>query len=135
MAVMMQGFYWDCAIKEQKKGEWWNFLNAEIPKLGKHGVGFDSIWLPPISKAADSSSNGYDPYDYFDLGDYDQKGSIKTAFGNGAELRRLIETIHGNGMGAIADMVINHNSGADEEEVSKSPRRKISLDETQPQKR
>jgi hypothetical protein len=35
MAVMMQGFYWDCAIKEDKKGEWWNYLNAEIPKLGK----------------------------------------------------------------------------------------------------
>ena len=118
MAVMMQGFYWDCAIKEHKKGEWWNFLNAEIPKLGKHGVGFDSIWLPPISKAADSNSNGYDPYDYFDLGDYDQKGSIKTAFGNGEELRSLIKTIHANGMGVIADMVINHNSGADEEEVN-----------------
>lgn len=53
MAVMMQGFYWDCAIKERKKGEWSNFLNEEIPKLGKHGAGFDSIWLPPISKAAD----------------------------------------------------------------------------------
>ncbi len=53
MAVMMQGFYWDCAIKERKKGEWSNFLNKEIPKLGKHGAGFDSIWLPPISKAAD----------------------------------------------------------------------------------
>ncbi len=30
----------------------------------------------------------------------------------------LITTIHKNGMGAIADMVINHNSGADEEEVN-----------------
>ena len=108
----------DCTIKERKKGEWWNFLNTEISKLGKHGAGFDSIWLPPISKAADPNSNGYDPYDYFDLGDYNQKGSVKTAFGNSEELRRLIGTIHENGMGAIADMVINHNSGADEEEVN-----------------
>ncbi len=74
MAVMMQGFYWDCAIKEGKRGEWWNFLNEEIPKLGKEGSGFDAIWLPPFSKAANSNSNGYDPYDYFDLGDHDQKG-------------------------------------------------------------
>jgi len=41
MAVMMQGFYRDCAIKEEKKGEWWNFLNEEIAKLGKEGAGFD----------------------------------------------------------------------------------------------
>ena len=33
MAVMMQRFYWDCAIKEQKRGEWRNFLNSEIRSL------------------------------------------------------------------------------------------------------
>jgi alpha-amylase len=118
MAVMMQAFYWDCAVKEEKRGEWWNYLAAEIPKLGKQGAGFDSLWLPPISKAADPNSNGYDPYDYFDLGDFDQKGAVKTAFGNSEELRKLISAIHENGMGAIADMVINHNSGADEEEIN-----------------
>jgi hypothetical protein len=32
MAVMMQGFYWDWAVKEKKKGEWWNFLNSEMAK-------------------------------------------------------------------------------------------------------
>ena len=118
MAVMLQGFYWDCATKEDKRGEWWKYLTAEVPRLGKKGAGFDSIWLPPISKAADPNSMGYDPYDYFDLGDFDQKGSLKTAFGNSEELRTLIATIHDNGMGAIADMVINHNSGADEEETN-----------------
>jgi alpha-amylase len=33
---------------------------------------------------------GYDPYDYFDLGDFDQKGSTKTLYGNRAELEKLI---------------------------------------------
>lgn len=112
---MLQGFYWNCAVKERKKGEWWNY---EIPKLGKKGAGFASIWLPHFSKAANPDSNGYDSYDYFDLGDLDQKGSIKTIYGNGNELRRLIGTIHDKGMGAIADMVINNNSGTDEEEVN-----------------
>jgi hypothetical protein len=32
---------------------------------------------------------GYNPYDYFDLGDYDQKGGVKTYFGNKAELEAL----------------------------------------------
>lgn len=118
MAVMLHGFYWDCAKEENKLGEWWNYLAAEMPRLGKQGAGFDAIWLPPISKASDVTSMGYDPYDYFDLGDFDQKGGKKTAYGNSEELRKLISVIHDNGMGAIADMVINHNSGADEEELN-----------------
>jgi len=72
MAVMMQGFYWDCAKDEDRLGEWWNYVIEKIPSLGKDGVGFDSIWLPPISKGADVGTMGYDPYDYFDLGDFDQ---------------------------------------------------------------
>jgi alpha-amylase len=116
MAVMMQAFYWDAAAKENKVGEWWNNVAEKVPQL--KASGFDSLWLPPISKCPTQSSNGYDPYDYFDLGDLDQKGSVKTAYGNRAELEKLIKAIHDNGMGAIADMVINHNSGADEEEIS-----------------
>jgi alpha-amylase len=116
MAVMMQAFYWDCAVKEEKRGEWWNNVTEKIPQLSASG--FDALWLPPISKAADPTSVGYDPYDYFDLGDFDQKGSVKTVYGNRAELEKLIKTIHEHKMGAIADMVINHNSGADEEETN-----------------
>ncbi|WP_317890433.1 alpha-amylase domain-containing protein [Granulicella paludicola] len=116
MAVMMQAFYWDAAAKENKVGEWWNNVAEKVPQL--KASGFDSLWLPPISKCPTQSSNGYDPYDYFDLGDIDQKGAVKTAYGNRAELEKLIKAIHDNGMGAIADMVINHNSGADEEEVN-----------------
>jgi alpha-amylase len=112
VAVMMQRFYWDCVVQEEKRDESWNYLTEEIPKLGKKGAGFDSIWLSPFSKAAEPNSNGYDPYDYFDLGDHDQKGSVKTAYGNSADLRKLISTLHEHGMGAIADMVINHNPGS-----------------------
>jgi alpha-amylase len=116
MAVMMQAFYWDAPAKEDKRGEWWNHLAEKVPDLA--AAGFDALWLPPISKATGPDSNGYDPYDYFDLGDFDQKGSTKTLYGNRAELERLIKTMHEHNMGAIADMVINHNSGADEEEVN-----------------
>jgi alpha-amylase len=116
MAVMMQAFYWDCAVNEGKRGEWWNYLTEKIPQLSASG--FDALWLPPISKAADPNSPGYDPYDYFDLGDIDQKGSVKTVYGNRAELETLLKAIHDHSMGAIADMVINHNSGADEEETN-----------------
>ena len=116
MAVMMQAFYWDAPIKENKRGEWWNFLAEKVPQLAASGI--NSLWLPPFSKAANPTSNGYDPYDYFDLGDFDQKGSLKTPYGNRAELEKLIRVMREHGISAIADMVINHNSGADEEETN-----------------
>ena len=61
---------------------------------------------------------GYDPYDYYDLGEYDQRGSVKTWFGSKEELLDLINCAHDNGFRVIADMVLNHNSGADEQEVN-----------------
>lgn len=116
MAVMMQAFYWDAPIKEQKKGEWWNYLAEKVPEL--EAAGFNALWLPPICKSAEARSPGYDPYDYFDLGDFDQKGGVKTLYGNRTELENLIRTLHEHKIAAYADMVINHNSGADEEEVN-----------------
>jgi alpha-amylase len=103
-------------VKEEKQGEWWNHLAEKVPQLAASG--FNSLWLPPFAKAASPTSNGYDPYDYFDLGDFDQKGSVKTLYGNRAELEALIRRMREHSMSAIADMVINHNSGADEEETN-----------------
>jgi alpha-amylase len=116
MAVMMQAFYWDAPRHENQEHTWWNFVAEKVEDLSK--AGFDALWLPPVSKASDHKSMGYDPYDYFDLGDFDQKGGTKTWYGNRAELEALIAKAHKHGMGLYADMVINHNSGADEEEVN-----------------
>jgi alpha-amylase len=116
MSVMMQAFYWDCPAKEKQDHNWWNFVAERVPDLAK--AGFDALWLPPISKAASNRSMGYDPYDYFDLGDFDQKGGAKTWFGNRAELEALIQKAHANNLGCYADMVINHNSGGDAEETN-----------------
>jgi alpha-amylase len=116
MAVMMQAFYWDAPKQEKKEGEWWNLIAEKVEDLSKAGI--NALWLPPVSKASSNLSMGYDPYDYFDLGDFDQKGGVKTLFGNRAELEALIAKAHEHKVGLYADMVINHNSGADEEEVN-----------------
>jgi len=116
MAVMMQAFYWDSPKAEGKEGEWWNFLAEHVEELKNAGI--NAIWLPPVNKAASTTSMGYDPYDYFDLGDFDQKGGVKTLFGNRAELVALIQKAKAHSIGCYADMVINHNSGADEEEIN-----------------
>ena len=61
---------------------------------------------------------GYDPYDYYDLGEFDQKGGVPTWFGTQDALDALLRTAHAAGMQAYADLVFNHNSGADEAEVN-----------------
>ena len=116
MGVLMQAFYWDCPRAEGRDGAWWDYVAGKVTELAH--AGFTAIWLPPASKAANLGgvSMGYDPYDYYDLGDIDQKGRTKTYFGNEAELRALIAAAHGHGVQVYADLVINHNSGADAEE-------------------
>ena len=118
MGVMLQAFYWDCPREEKKEFKWWKHVTKQIPALAK--VGFTSLWLPPVHKAANLGgfSMGYDPYDYYDLGEFDQKGGVPTWFGTKSELLSLIQTAHSNGLGVIADVVINHNSGADKSEVN-----------------
>ncbi len=118
MGVMMQTFHWDCPREDKKEFQWWNYIHSEIPQLAK--AGFTSLWLPPIHKAANLSgpSMGYDPYDYYDLGEFDQKGSTPTWFGTRSELENVIASAHKHGLSLIADIVINHNSGADLQEVN-----------------
>lgn len=118
MGVMMQAFYWDCPRRDGLEFQWWNAVRAKVPALAQ--TGFTSLWLPPVHKAANlgGPSMGYDPYDYYDLGEYDQKGSIPTWFGTKQDLLALIETAHAHGISLIADMVINHNSGADGQELN-----------------
>jgi len=118
MGVMMQTFHWDCPREDKKEFQWWNYINEKVPSLAK--VGFTSLWLPPIHKAANlfGPSMGYDPYDYYDLGEFDQKGTVPTWFGTRKELESLIASAHKNQLSVIADIVINHNSGADAQEVN-----------------
>ncbi len=118
MGVIMQAFYWDCPKLDNREFEWWNHVKTKVPALKQ--AGFTALWLPPFSKGANigSMSMGYDPYDFYDLGDINQKGSVKTWFGSKDELTELIKEIHQNGMDVYADMVLNHTNGADEEEAS-----------------
>jgi len=81
-------------------------------------AGFTALWLPPANKAADQRSMGYDPYDYYDLGEFDQKGGVPTWFGTKDDLLDLIKSAHSHGINVYADLVINHNSGADSQELN-----------------
>jgi len=118
MGVMLQAFYWDCPREDHKEFQWWNTIREQIPSLAN--TGFTALWLPPVHEAGNLAgpAMGYDPYDYYDLGEFDQKGSVATWYGSKQELLALIHDAHESDMGVIADIVINHNSGADAEEVN-----------------
>lgn len=104
--VMMQAFYWDV----EPRHEWWDLLTEKVDDWADAGI--NRIWLPPASKGQSGGySMGYDPSDYFDLGEYDNQQTVETRFGSRAELDALIEAAHSNGMEVIADIVLNHNSG------------------------
>ncbi len=114
MGVLFQAFYWDCPREDGCEFGWWKRVRSQIPNLAS--VGFTALWLPPPHKAANARSMGYDPYDYYDLGEFDQKGSVPTWFGTREELLDLIQAADDHGLDVLADMVINHNSGADAQE-------------------
>jgi alpha-amylase len=126
MGVIMQAFYWDCPRIDGKEFEWWNHVKSEIPAL--KATGFTALWLPPASKAANigGMSMGYDVYDYYDLGKYSQKAfrtinnkdEVRTWFGSEEELRSLLKAAHAGELKVYADLVLNHNNGADAEELN-----------------
>lgn len=78
------------------------------------GTGINMVWLPPPYKGAGGiTSVGYDVYDMFDLGEFDQRGSIRTKYGTKEDLLIAIKSLQANGVQVIADIVFDHKIGAD----------------------
>jgi alpha-amylase len=115
--VMMQYFHWYNA----PDGSLWNELSSKAKELADAGI--TSVWLPPAYKGTVGGYDvGYGSYDLFDLGEFDQKGSVRTKYGTKAEYIQAIKTAQDNGIRVYADVVFNHKLGADEaEEVEATP--------------
>lgn len=103
---MLQGWYWDYP-KTANGYLWADTLRLRAQQL--HESGFTYVWLPPLSRAASgANSNGYDPKDLFDLGEY---GLGATGFGSRADYDALIAEFNSVGLKAVADVVYNHRDG------------------------
>lgn len=110
--VMLQYFHW----YSPADGMLWQELQAEASELAAKG--FTSLWLPPASKGKSGGyDNGYGIYDMFDLGEFDQKGSIRTKYGTKDEYLAAIEAAHAAGLRVYADIVLNHRMGGDVKET------------------
>lgn len=54
---------------------------------------------------------------YYDLGEFNQKGAIRTKYGTKQELADAVAACHNLEIKVIADIVTNHKAGADDTEV------------------
>jgi glycosidase len=84
----------------------WTELTAKMPEIAE--AGYTSLWLPPPAKAGSVYSVGYDLFDPFDLGDLNQRGTVRTRYGTKAELLQAVETAHRFGLRVYFDHIMNH---------------------------
>ncbi len=135
--VLFQFFHWflleDDSVQNDKS--LWAFLKEEADHLRK--IGIDSVWVPPAYKGAstdmsrENRSKGYDVYDRFDLGEFNDRGAVRTKYGTKEELHEAINALHGykksvsgnlvkddnkRYIQVYGDIVINHQAGGDEDD-------------------
>lgn len=106
--TLMQYFEWYLSPDENL----WNKAANEATYLSNLGI--SHIWLPPAYKASGGMyDTGYGAYDLYDLGEFYQKGSIRTKYGTKEEYLNAIKKLKGNNIKVLADIVLNHKMGAD----------------------
>jgi alpha-amylase len=99
----MQGFHWNSASNADGPGNapWYAVVDGKAKDIGKH---FDTIWLPPPSKAAVEDkqgphAQGYLPYSLFDL---------HSDYGTAEQLKGTLTHLKAAGVMSVADVVLNH---------------------------
>ncbi|MFN4315646.1 MAG: alpha-amylase [Chitinophagaceae bacterium] len=124
--TIFQFFHWYYSTE----GNLWQYAREEAGRLQSLGV--TQVWLPPAYKSAFGTGEpGYAVYDLYDLGEFDQKGSVRTRWGTLDEYLDAIQSFHDNNIKVLADIVLNHRTGADETEkivvldIDKSERTKF----------
>ena len=120
--IMMQYFEWYLAPIML-----WRQMADEAKQLSEDGI--TALWIPPAYKgSAGLNDVGYSVYDLYDLGEFDQKGTIPTKYGTKDELIAGIRALHEHGIQVYADIVLDHKMGADEAEL-------VEVEEVNPENR
>ncbi len=108
---MMQYFEWYLPSDSKL----WNKVRDDGTHLSNLGINY--VWLPPAYKGAGGTNDvGYGVYDLYDLGEFNQKGTIPTKYGTKEEYLNAIKVLKENNIKVLADIVLNHKMGADEVE-------------------
>ncbi len=109
--TLMQYFHW----YYPNDGSLWKKVKEEAANLSKAGI--TALWLPPAYKATNGINDvGYGVYDVYDLGEFDQKGTVRTKYGTKDEYLEAIKSAHESNIQVYGDVVINHKAGAEDYE-------------------
>ena len=115
--IMMQYFEWYLNCNKNL----WNSIKKKSEELAKNGI--TGVWLPPAYKGLGGQNEvGYAAYDLYDLGEFDQKGTIATKYGTKEEYLDAIVALQQQGIEVYADVVLNHKMGADKLQTIKAVR-------------
>lgn len=113
--TIMQYFHWYIP----NDGNLWSQVEVSAPELAD--AGFTALWLPPAYKGfAGAYDVGYGVYDLFDLGEFDQKGSVRTKYGTRQQYLDAVKSLQTHGLQVYADTVLNHKMGGDKVETPKA---------------
>jgi alpha-amylase len=86
--TMIQYFHWYTPAE----GNFWKEVAERAEWLKQ--IGITSVWLPPATKATSGGQSvGYDVYDLYDLGEFDQKGSVRTKYGTKEEYKLAVQAL------------------------------------------
>ncbi len=114
-SVMMQYFHWH--IKPEQI--LWTEVKNNVQDLKNAGI--TAVWLPPAYKGFNGLQDvGYAVYDLYDLGEFEQKGTIRTKYGPKEQYLDAIKALKDEGILIYADVVLNHLMGGDEIETAKA---------------
>lgn len=109
--TMLQGFSWNLPAD----GQHWRRLGQMADRLVNEGI--TSVWMPPAYKGqAGINDVGYGAYDLWDLGEFEQKGTVPTKYGTRREYASAVVALQQAGIDVLGDIVLNHKMGADEAE-------------------
>lgn len=107
---MFQAFEWYIPADQKH----WIRLREAVAGLKVTGI--DNLWIPRACKGSSQQGNGYDIYDLYDLGEFDQKGGVSTKWGTKEDLVRMVQEAQDVGIGVYFDAVLNQKAGADRTE-------------------
>lgn len=109
--TIFQFFHWYFSMEDNL----WNSCAGQADYLSALGV--TDVWLPPAYKSAKGTDEpGYAVYDLFDLGEFNQKGTVRTKHGTKEEYINCVRRLNEKNIAVLADIVFNHRIGGDEKE-------------------
>lgn len=103
--VLMQGWYWDYP-KTDAGANWADTIRLKARGLGD--AGFTYLWAPPLARPSGGMpSNGYDPKDLYDYGEF----AGPAGYGTRQDLDSMVTALNDAGIKLVADMIYNHRDG------------------------